>query len=76
MTQAWQEVNDACLSCHWWQERSGRRIGAMTLLLTLLVLTVLAVASTVALVRSGGHGCPPRSHLRDDRFLPPSSLLR
>lgn len=48
----------------------------MTLLLTLLVLSLLATLATVPLVRGGGHGSPPRSHPRDDRFLPPSSLVR
>ena len=44
-------------------------------LLTLLVLSVVASVATVAVVRGGGASCPPRSHLRDDRFLPPSSLV-
>lgn len=75
MPDGWQKVNDSCLSCHSWQESDGRRLNAMTFLLTLLVLSVLASVATVVAVRGGGRGCPPRSHPRDDRFRPPASLV-
>lgn len=46
-----------------------------TFTLTLLILTILAVAATVRLLADGGHGRAPRSHERDSRFQPPASHL-
>jgi hypothetical protein len=33
----WQEINQHCHSCHWWQQCFGRRLTAMTTLLTILI---------------------------------------
>ena len=56
---SWQEINQDCHSCHWWQELNGRMITAMNTIIALLVL-----AAVVALLVS---------YARHDRFAGPAS---
>lgn len=46
-----------------------------TLILFLMLLSTIAVVATIHAIANGGRGLPPRSHTRDERFLPPSSLV-
>jgi hypothetical protein len=55
----WQEINQYCHSCHWWQEVNERMIAAMNTIIALLVLT--AVVSLLV------------SYARHDRFAGPAS---
>lgn len=75
--QNWQEINEHCLFCQWWQDHDRRNITAMTeLLILLLIVTVAALmAETIRRVAHDGRGPqrPPVSHFEDARFLPPSA---
>jgi hypothetical protein len=57
--EPWQEINQHCHCCHWWQDHHGRRIAAMNTVLALLVL-----AGLVSLLVS---------YARHDRFAGPAS---
>ena len=43
MQHGWPDVYEVCLSCHWWQERGGRRITAMTTFALIALLITLAL---------------------------------
>lgn len=77
MPHAWQEINEHCLFCHWWQYHDRRMITAMNeLLILLLIVTVTALSvETLRRVLHDGRGPqrPPASHFQDARFLPPSA---
>ena len=62
----WQEINYHCRSCHWWQERDGRRIAAMNTIIVLLALVALA-GLLVSYVRHDRFAGPAATHpLLDD----------
>jgi hypothetical protein len=71
----WQKINALWLFCHWWPDRNGRMISAMTYLILLLVVAALMAAETLRLLRHDGRGPqrPPASHFDDPRFRSPAA---
>jgi len=74
MPDRWQEINAECHLCHWWRDRDGGRITAMTFLIALIaVAAVIAAAARLrSEIRSDGYGHhrPPRSHAYEQSPAP------
>jgi hypothetical protein len=73
MTGEWLEMNDHRHICHWWQYRDERMITDMTFLILLLVVSVVALATTVRSLFHDGPARPPRSHPVDLDFVAPAA---
>jgi hypothetical protein len=79
---AWQDIDDRCHLCHWWQYILSRIITAMTLFLAfalILTLAVLAavVVEVVRVVRGDGYGHRPTPRsLADDTDTRIETLAR
>ncbi|WP_141013738.1 hypothetical protein [Nocardioides sambongensis] len=76
LARCWQQINGGRHSCHFWQIFDRRMITAMTLLLLLLGLAVVAGTLQMVLRDARPHVTPPASHTADPAFLPPGGATQ
>ena len=72
----WQKINAAWQSCHSWQDVWHSMITAMTFLMILLALAIVAIAATLRdVLTDRGRPHAPTSHFEDPTFRAPAARI-